>query len=80
MFYYSGVDVVASRLVMWGHPTPRKLGKGYTSCVRSGSWASLAFALGLGVPCCVWLPAGVSVPASWGLVSVGGGWWVSLPF
>ena len=46
----------------------------------SGSWASLAFALGLGVPCCVWLPAGVSVPASWGLVSVGGGWWVSLPF
>ncbi|MGV2831981.1 hypothetical protein [Myxosarcina sp. GI1(2024)] len=46
----------------------------------SGSWASLAFALGLGVPCCVWLPAGVSVPASWGLVAVGGGWWVSVPF
>ena len=46
----------------------------------SGSWASLAFAVGLGVPCCVWLRHGVSVPASWGLVSVGGGWWVSLPF
>ncbi len=46
----------------------------------SGSWASLSFALGLGVPCCVWLPAGVSVPPSWGLLSVGGGWWVSLPF
>ena len=46
----------------------------------SGSWASLAFALGLGVPCCVWLPAGLSVPSGWGLLSVGGGWWVSLPF
>ncbi len=46
----------------------------------SGSWASLALALGLGVPCCVWLPAGVSVPADWGLISVGSGWWVSLPF
>jgi hypothetical protein len=41
----------------------------------SGSWASLAFAVGCGVRCLVWLPAGVSVPASWGFVSVGGGWW-----
>lgn len=46
----------------------------------SGSWASLALALGLGVPCCVWLPAGVSVPAGWGLIPVGAGWWVSVPF
>jgi len=45
----------------------------------SGSWASLAFALGSGVPCFICLPAGVSVPAGWGLSSVGGGWFVSSP-
>lgn len=43
----------------------------------SGSWASLAFALGLGVRCLVWLPVGVSAPLGWGLLSVGGGWWVA---
>ena len=43
----------------------------------SGSWASLALALGLGVRCLVWLPAGVAVPAGWGLSAVGAGWWVS---
>lgn len=41
----------------------------------SGSWASLAFAVGCGVRCLVWLPAGVVVPASWGFSSLGGGWW-----
>lgn len=41
----------------------------------SGSWASLAFAVGSGVPCFVWLPAGVSAPGSWGFLSLGGGWW-----
>ncbi len=41
----------------------------------SGSWASLAFAVGCGVPSLVWLPAGVVVPASWGFSSLGGGWW-----
>ncbi|MGB5595481.1 MAG: hypothetical protein WBM62_15790, partial [Crocosphaera sp.] len=45
----------------------------------AGSWSSLAFALGLGVLCVVWLPAGVSAPVGWGLVSAGGGWWVSSP-
>ena len=45
----------------------------------SGSWASLAFALGSGVPCFVCLPAGVPAPAGWGLSSVGGGWFVSSP-
>lgn len=40
----------------------------------SGSWASLAFACGLGVPALVWLPVGFSVPRSWGFVSVGCGW------
>ncbi len=43
----------------------------------SGSWASLSFAVGLGVPCAVWLPAGLVVPAGWGFSSVGGGWWLS---
>lgn len=40
----------------------------------SGSWASLALAIGLGVPCFVWLPVGVSAPVGWGLVGVGGEW------
>lgn len=41
----------------------------------SGSWASLAFALGLGVPCAVWLGSGAA-PAGWGLSPVPGwsGW------
>lgn len=38
----------------------------------SGSWASLAFAAGLGLPCLVWCFA---PPAVWGFVSLGGGWW-----
>lgn len=40
----------------------------------SGSWASLAFAVGLGVPALVFLPAGVRPPAGWGFVSLGSGW------
>ena len=43
----------------------------------AGSWSSLAFALGLGVPCAVFLPVGVACPVGWGLVAVGGGWFVS---
>jgi hypothetical protein len=40
----------------------------------SGSWASLAFAVGSGLPALVfgWAP-----PAGWGFVSLGGGWWFS---
>ncbi len=45
----------------------------------AGSWSSLGLALGLGVRCVVWLPDGVSAPVGWGLVSAGGGWWVSSP-
>jgi hypothetical protein len=40
----------------------------------SGSWASLALALGSGVPALLWLPAPLSAPAGWGFVSLGGGW------
>lgn len=36
----------------------------------SGSWASLAYALGSGVPCLVFLPAGVVPPAGWSLAPV----------
>ena len=45
----------------------------------SGSWSSLAFAVGCGVPCLVFLPPGVSVPAGWPLVAVGGGWFSFRP-
>ena len=40
----------------------------------SGSWASLAFAVGSGVPALLWLPSGVSAPSGWGFVSLGSGW------
>lgn len=43
----------------------------------SGSWASLAFAVGLGVPCVVFAPFGV--PAGWGFSSCGGGWFSFVP-
>ena len=43
----------------------------------SGSWASLALALGSGVRCFVWLPAGVLPPGGWPLVALGGGWFGS---
>lgn len=55
------------------------------SGLGSGSWATLAFAVGLGVPCAVFLPpgesvpAGFSVPSVWCASRVGGGWWVCLP-
>lgn len=45
----------------------------------SGSWASLAFAVGCGVPSALWLPAGVFPPASWGFSSCGGGWFIWRP-
>lgn len=47
----------------------------------SGSWDSLAFALGSGVPCLVFLPAGVIPPAGWSLAPVVGcdGWFSSVP-
>lgn len=46
----------------------------------SGSWASLAFAIGSGVPCFVFLGSG-SAPAGWGLVPAEGwdGWFEFAP-
>lgn len=44
----------------------------------SGSWASLAYAVGLGCPALLFLPSGVQFPSSWllfGGQSLGGGWW-----
>lgn len=42
----------------------------------SGSWASLALALGRGVPCAVFLGS-LPCPAGFGLSSVGDGWFVA---
>lgn len=46
----------------------------------SGSWGSLAFALGSGVPCLVFLPVGVVPPAGWSLATVANcdGWFSSV--
>ena len=40
----------------------------------SGTWASLAFAVGCGLPCLVYLPPGISAPAGWGLQAISDGW------
>ena len=43
----------------------------------SGSWASLALAIGRGVSCFVYAPFGV--PSGWGLVACGSGWFSFAP-
>ena len=43
----------------------------------SGSWASLAFAVGSGVSCFVFAPFGV--PRGWGFVACGGDWFSFTP-
>jgi hypothetical protein len=43
----------------------------------SGTWATLALAVGLGVPCYLFAPFGG--PAGWGFASLGAGWFVSVP-
>lgn len=53
-----------------------------SACFRglgSGTWASLAFAVGLGLPAFVFLPPGAPVPAGWPLQPAGSGWWVHRP-
>jgi hypothetical protein len=45
----------------------------------SGTWASLAFAVGLSLPCLVFLPPGVLPPVGWGLRPTGGGWFHAAP-
>ncbi len=52
-------------------------GSSWVSGGGSGSWASAALAVGLGVPVVVWLPGGVSAP-SWLRPLAGfSGWWVA---
>ena len=46
-------------------PSRCRVGRSWSSC-GSGSWSSLALAVGLGVPVFVFLPAGVAPPAGWG--------------
>lgn len=55
-------------------PSPSRCFSG----LGSGSWASLAFAVGCGLPCAVFLGS-IPCPVGFGLQSVGGGWFVSLP-
>ena len=43
----------------------------------SGTWASLAFAVGSGVPCWVFAPCGV--PSGWGFAPCGGDWFSFTP-
>ena len=45
----------------------------------SGSWATLAYAVGRGVRSAVFLPTSVSLPGGWGLQMAGPGWFVSQP-
>jgi hypothetical protein len=49
------------------------------SGMGSGTWASLAFAVGSGVPCLLYLPAGVQAPTAWDLEPLGGGWYRFTP-
>lgn len=44
--------------------------------LASGTWASLAFAVGLGVACLVFLPPPIKPPLGWGFTSGGGGWFL----
>jgi hypothetical protein len=45
----------------------------------SGTWASAAYAVGLGCPVLCWLPEGIACPEGWGFVALGRGWFVSVP-
>lgn len=54
-------------------PSVCRPGAVWCSC-GSGSWSSLALAVGLGVPALVWLPSSVRFPWA-GAVCLGGGWW-----
>ena len=45
----------------------------------SGSWASLAFAIGSGLPCLMFLAPGTLPPVGWGFVAIGSGWFLSRP-
>jgi len=49
--------------------------KGRCFCgTGSGTWASLAYALGLGLPCLVYL-GNIQCPKNWGLFDIGQGWY-----
>jgi len=66
-------------VVFPGRPCPGRVvpGPSWVSGGGSGSWASAAFAVGLGVPVLVWLPSGCAAPG-WLRPLVGfPGWWVA---
>lgn len=79
------VEFVASRSGLWvslpSSPCPAGLlpSPSASRCFSgfgSGSWASLAFARGLGLPCCVFLGS-LPCPVGFGLRPVGAGWFVA---
>ena len=45
----------------------------------SGTWGSLALAVGLGCNCLVFIPPSVTCPIGWGLTAIGGGWFTYRP-
>jgi hypothetical protein len=49
------------------------------SGLGSGSWASLALAIGSGLAALCFLPPGVPCPVGWGFTSLGGGWFRFVP-
>ena len=49
-----------------------------SACGGSGTWGTLALAVGLGVPCFVFLGS-VPAPAGWGFSPCGGGWFSFSP-
>ena len=84
------VRAVATAGGLWvsfpSSPCPAGLlpSKSFSKCFHgsgSGSWASLALAVGLGVPCLVFLPVGVVAPVGWSLAPVVGcdRWFSSVP-
>ena len=56
---------------------PSTSGSSAFSGFGSGTWATLALAIGLGVECWVYSPSGV--PSGWGFAAAGGDWFTFTP-
>lgn len=67
-----------------GRPAPPTLAPSHrpAKCFAghgSGTWSSLALALGVGLPCIVYTPAEAAPPAAWQLQPLGNGWYFAPP-
>lgn len=61
-------------------PCPARVAPGPRWCSGqppSGTWSTLALAVGRGLPAAVWLPEPLLPPLEWKLRYLGGGWWMS---